>query len=69
VSTLLTLSKIDPSKIVGLHYELHLKPNMLIKLCIRKYCIEDGLVNGVERIFKTATKSNLTYEVWIEILN
>jgi hypothetical protein len=50
-----TLSKVNLSKIARLHYELHLKPNMLIKLCARNYCIEDGLVNDVEGIFKIAT--------------
>ncbi len=50
-----TLSKMNPSKTIGLHYELCLKPNMLIKLYARNYCIEDGLVNGAEGSFKIAT--------------
>ncbi len=45
-----TLSKVIMSKTVRLHYELHLKPNMLIKLCAQNYCIEDGFVNGAEGI-------------------
>jgi hypothetical protein len=50
-----TLSKVIMSKTVRLHYELHLKPNMLIKLCAQNYCIEDGFVNGAEGILKTTT--------------
>jgi hypothetical protein len=50
-----TLSKIDPYKIGGLHYELHLKPNLLIELCVNNYCTNDGLVNNAEGYFKIAT--------------
>jgi hypothetical protein len=50
-----TLSKVNPSNTIGLHYELCLKPNMLIKSCAINYFTEDGLVNGVEGFFKTAT--------------
>jgi hypothetical protein len=50
-----TLSKVNLSKTIGLHYELCLKPNMIIKLCAINYCTEDGLVNGDEGIFKIAT--------------
>jgi len=64
-----TLSKVDPSKIGGLHYELHSKPNMLIELCTINYCIVDGLVNSAKGIFKIAIKSNLTSKFWIEFSN
>ncbi len=50
-----TLSKINPSKIGGLHYELHLKPNLLTELCVINYCTNDGLVNGAKGYFKIAT--------------
>jgi hypothetical protein len=46
------LSKTDPLKNSGLHYELHLKPNMLIKLCAGKYYTNDGLVNGAKGFLK-----------------
>jgi hypothetical protein len=46
-----TLSKVDPSKIGGLHYELHIKPNKLIELCTINYCTVGGLVNSAEGIF------------------
>jgi hypothetical protein len=42
----LTLSKKNPLKTSRLHYEFHLKPHMLIKLCVGNYCTNDGLVNG-----------------------
>jgi hypothetical protein len=42
---------------------------MLIELCVGNYCTNDGLVDGVERFFKTATKSHLTFEIWVEFLN
>jgi hypothetical protein len=42
-----TVSKIDPSKTSRLHYELHFKPNMLIKLCAINCCIKDEFVNGI----------------------
>lgn len=45
-----------PSQIVGLHYELLIKWNMLIELCVRNhitsYGLVDGLVNGANEIFK-----------------
>jgi hypothetical protein len=64
-----TLSKVNTSKIGGLLYELHLKPNMLIELCTINFCIVDGLVDNVEGFFKIAMKSNLTSKFWIEFLN
>jgi hypothetical protein len=50
-----TLSKVILSKTARLHDELHLKPNMLIKLCARNHCIEDGLVDGAKGILKITT--------------
>jgi hypothetical protein len=45
-----------PSQIVGLHYELLFKWNMLIELCvgnhITSYGLVDALVNGANEIFK-----------------
>ncbi len=45
-----------PSEIVGLHCELLIKWNMLIKLCVANHItldgLVDGLVNGVDEIFK-----------------
>jgi hypothetical protein len=59
----LTLSKIDPFKIDGLHNELHLKQNMLIELCACNYSNNDGLANGDEGVFKTIIESSLTFEI------
>ncbi len=41
-----------PSQIVGLHYELLSKWNMLIELCVGNHITWDGLVNGANEIFK-----------------
>jgi hypothetical protein len=49
-----TLSKTYPLKTSGLHYEFHLKPNMLIILCVDNYCTNDGLVNGAKGFKKIA---------------
>ncbi len=45
----------DISKIVCLHFAIHRKKNMLIKLCVGKYATFDGLVSGVDDLFKTST--------------
>jgi hypothetical protein len=56
-------SKIYLSKIGGLHYEFHLKPNMLIELCVDNYCTNDGFVNDVKGFFKTITQPHSTFEI------
>jgi hypothetical protein len=40
-----------PSQIVGLHFELLLKKNMLVELCAGNYVTLDGLINGVDMGF------------------
>ncbi len=45
----------DLSKIVGLHYTIHMKKYMLVELCVGNYATSNGLVNGVNGIFKTST--------------
>jgi hypothetical protein len=44
-----------PSQTIGLHHELLMKKVMLIKLGARNYITLDGLVNGVDEIFKDYT--------------
>ncbi len=46
----------DLSKIVGLHFTIHIKKDILVELCANKYATFDGLVNGVNNIFKTSAK-------------
>jgi hypothetical protein len=44
-----------PSQTIGLHHELSMKKDILIKLCARNYITLDGLVNGVDENFKDYT--------------
>lgn len=66
-----TLSKINPSKIGGLDYEIHLNPNMLIKWCAWNYCIEGGLINAIEGIKKTKITFNMEFGLtfWAQKFN
>jgi hypothetical protein len=43
----------DPSKIAGLHFTINIKKDMLVELCAGNYATFDGLVNGIDDIFKT----------------
>ncbi len=40
----------NPSKIVGLHFTMNIKKNMLVELCVSNYALFDGLVNWVDGI-------------------
>ncbi len=53
----------DLSKIIGLHFTIHTK-NMLIELCASNYATFDGLVNGVNDIFKISTTYNDKTIIW-----
>jgi hypothetical protein len=44
-----------PNKTIALDSTIHVKTNMLIKLCTRIYSTFDGVVNGANGIFKTST--------------
>jgi hypothetical protein len=46
-----------PSQIAGLHHELSIKKDMLIKLCARNYITSYGLVNGANESFINYTKT------------
>jgi hypothetical protein len=45
----------DLNKIVGLHSIIHIKNNMLVELCANNCATSNGLVNGVDGIFKAST--------------
>jgi hypothetical protein len=45
----------DSNKIASLHYTIHMKKYMLVELCACNYATSNGLVNGVNDIFKAST--------------
>ncbi len=45
----------DLSKISGLHSIINIKKDMLVELCVGNYATSNGLLNGVDGIFKTST--------------
>jgi hypothetical protein len=55
----------DSSKTVGLHTTIHIKQNMVVKLCAQNYATYDGLVNGTNGEFKTPTSYHNKTMVWI----
>jgi hypothetical protein len=38
-----------------MHSIISIKKDMLVELCVGNYAISDGLVNGIDGIFKTST--------------
>ncbi len=59
----------DPSKIIGLHFIIHIKKDMLLELCVGNYATFDGLVNGVDDIFRTSTTYCEKTITWIMFQN
>jgi hypothetical protein len=55
----------DSSKISSLHLLIHLKKDMLVELCVSNYATSNGLVNGIDDIFKASTTSNENIIIWI----
>jgi hypothetical protein len=55
----------DPSKIVGLCTVIHVKQSMVVELCVENYATYDGLINGVDSLFKTSTSYHNKTIVWI----
>jgi hypothetical protein len=43
------------SKTLGLHSTINIKIYMLVELCASNYVMSNGLVNGVDGIFKSST--------------
>ncbi len=59
----------DLNKIVGLHSTIHIKGDMLVELCANNYVTFDGLVNGVDGIFKASTRYCEKTIIWIMFYN
>jgi hypothetical protein len=55
----------DPSQITSLHTIIHIKQIMVIELCVGNYATYDGLVNGVDGVFKISTSYHNKIIVWI----
>jgi len=56
------------NKIIALDSTIHVKTNMLIELCARKYSTFDGVVNGASGIFKTSTTHCNKNLIWIKLI-
>jgi hypothetical protein len=59
----------DPSKTSSLHIIICMKQNMLFELCVENYATFDGLVNGVNGIFKTSVFYHNKTKIWISFPN
>jgi hypothetical protein len=51
---------------MGLHSTIHIKRNMLVELCVGNYATYDGVVNGVDDIFKASTTYCGKIIIWIQ---
>jgi hypothetical protein len=54
---------------VGLHFTINKKKDMLIELCVGNYVTSNGLVNGVDDIFKASTTYCEETIIWIMFQN
>jgi len=59
----------DLSKISGLHSIINIKKDMLVELCVGNYATSNGLLNGVDGIFKTSTTYYEKTIIWIMFQN
>jgi len=59
----------DPTKIAGLHLRIQIKKDMLVELCVSNHATYDGLVNGVDDIFKASTTYCNKTIIWIIFQN
>ncbi len=59
----------DPSKIMDLHFTIHIKKYVLVELCANNYATYDGLVNGINGIFKASTTYCEKTIMWIMFQN
>ncbi len=55
----------DLSKTMGLHSTINIKIYMLVELCVGNYATSNGLVNGVDGIFKASTTYCKKTIIWI----
>ncbi len=59
----------DLSKIASLHSTININIYMLVELCVGNYVTSDGLVNGINDIFKTSTTYCEKIIIWIMFHN
>jgi hypothetical protein len=55
----------DLSKTSGLHSTINIKIYMLVESCVGNYATFNGLVNGVDNIFKASTTYCEKIIIWI----
>jgi len=55
----------DPSKIASLHSTINILKYMLVELCAGNYATFDGLMNGINGIFKASTTYCEKTIIWI----
>jgi hypothetical protein len=55
----------DLSKIIGLYSTINIKKDMLVEFCADNYATSNGLVNGVDGIFKASTTYCEKTIIWI----
>jgi hypothetical protein len=55
----------DPNKTMGLHSTINIKIYMLVELSVHNYAKFDGLMNGVNGIFKASTTYCEKTIIWI----
>ncbi len=59
----------DLSKIVSLRFTIQIQKFILVELCASNYTTYDGLVNGVDGIFKESTTCCDKTIIWIMFHN
>jgi len=59
----------DLSKTIGLHSTINININMLVELCVGNYATSNGLLNGVNGIFKASTTYREKTIIWIMFQN
>ncbi len=59
----------DPSKTLNLHPRINIRKYMLVELCTSNYATSDGLVNGINGIFKTLTTYCEKTIIWTMLQN
>ncbi len=55
----------DPSKIASLHSTINILKYMLVELCAGNYATFDGIMNGINGIFKASTTYCEKTIIWI----
>jgi hypothetical protein len=55
----------DLSKTLGLHSTINIKKDMLVESCVGNYATFNGLLNGVDGIFKASTTYCEKTIIWI----